>query len=458
MSGVWRGAIAEVVAQGPFVVLATGVDPSLDLRTSGATVVAQVRIGPVASRATTRSAPAVVPTLDLQAPGTELDVQAEGFGRALEDPCNDLAGFFDCHDPHRAARLVTTHSTPTAAAADRECWASGPELARHLETKRSTGALLASTVPWVPGITVPERLDERWWREATSGDACGVVVQRAGLSAGGEATWLCATLDEARAALAACDAVRVSPWLGGLPINVVGVVARGGEVLVLPPSRQLVVPDVTRRPLYCGNAFDWDDPTLCAEVETHARATGRVLAGLGFAGFFGLDGLLTPDGIRYHDLNARINGAVLAVDAHVPVLVGGMLLSGWGTPERIAAAEAEVRAALDAAPIARWRITSTRARSGPLARVPRSGRYRLDPAGPSLSLLEIDDRPTGAGVEGDVVVVRPRAVSGTWADAGARAPLADLLCAPAMADTLVAMHGVEVIDRLADAVQAVGDA
>lgn len=372
--------------------------------------------------------------------------------RAQQQEVGSISSFLDRHDPGRDKPILGLYSVDVGMSRGRTAWVADSELAYRLESKSSVGAPLYGVVPWMPAFPAPPRIEDGWFEQVTREHGVeALAVQHLGLSWCGEKTWRCRSATEVALVLERCPAVRISPWIDGLPINIAGAVSLDGEVLVLPPSRQLIVPDREGRPLYCGNVVGALGDAEVAAVAGHARAVGEALAGRGYVGMFGVDGIMDADGVRYHDLNPRVNGAMAAYDLLVPVVVGLLVFSGWADASRIASAELELETEARAAPSARWRLVQLVDRSGSVGPVPVAGLYRLDPAGPTLTFLEPDADHAPAAARHDVVLIRPRICPSTEVQIGHHAALADLWCSAELADDLIAVHGSQVVERLVQA-------
>lgn len=113
-----------------------------------------------------------------------------------------------------------------------------------------------------------------------------------------------------------CDRVRVMPFLDGTPCSIHGFV-HTGEVVAFRPVELLVLRRPTNRFLYAGTATFWDpDP---AEREAMRETAGKVGAELdrrvGYRGGFTVDGVLTADGFRPTELNARFGAGTVPLTA-----------------------------------------------------------------------------------------------------------------------------------------------
>jgi hypothetical protein len=126
--------------------------------------------------------------------------------------------------------------------------------------------------------------------------------------------------DEAAALLAArCDRVRVVPFLDGIPCSIHGIVTTDGVAVFRPMEMVMFrTPGATFR--YAGVASYWDPPDAARdEMRAAARRVGALLRDeVGFAGSFGVDGVLTTDGFRPTELNPRMGGGLSVVARAVP--------------------------------------------------------------------------------------------------------------------------------------------
>ena len=110
-----------------------------------------------------------------------------------------------------------------------------------------------------------------------------------------------------------CDRVRVAPFLEGIPCSIHGLVFAGGEVATFRPC-EMVVLRRTRQAefLYAGASTFWDPPA--ADREALRELARRVGAGLharvGYRGPFTIGGVLTANGFRPTELNARFGAAM----------------------------------------------------------------------------------------------------------------------------------------------------
>lgn len=107
----------------------------------------------------------------------------------------------------------------------------------------------------------------------------------------------------------------VGPYLDVLmPLNVGGCVFADGTVTVHPASVQLIgIPELNRRAFgYCGNDFGVIkvlDDHLVGLLNRLVLEVGVFLHEWRYTGAFGVDALVTPDGLYFAELNARFQGS-----------------------------------------------------------------------------------------------------------------------------------------------------
>jgi hypothetical protein len=156
-------------------------------------------------------------------------------------------------------------------------------------------------------------IDDLAWtgtHEVWAGDA------RSGFHGGAEQTHWVANAADAEAARVAlsreCDTARVMPFLEGIPCAIHGMVV-GEDVIALRPVEMVTL----RRPsaphfFYAGAATFWDPPDTDREaMRVVAYRVGAELARrAAFQGAFTVDGVLTVDGFRPTEVNARMGAGI----------------------------------------------------------------------------------------------------------------------------------------------------
>jgi hypothetical protein len=154
---------------------------------------------------------------------------------------------------------------------------------------------------------------------------------RDGTNGGGDyVRWVRDPVD-ARSAMeffsAHCDRIRVMPFLEGVPCSIHGLVLPDGVVPLRPMELVTLRSLEQSRFMYGGLSTWWDPPDADREqMRELARRVGTLLRDLhGFAGAFGIDGVLTRDGFRPTELNSRFSGGLTVISRGIPELSLEML-------------------------------------------------------------------------------------------------------------------------------------
>jgi hypothetical protein len=322
----------------------------------------------------------------------------------------------------------------------------------HLESKSVAKDLLDSAVPTLPSLRLDAQAAEVWWETATEqlGADC-LVVQDAGLSSGGSATYICSSAEQ----VPALNEVVVTPYATGRPCSVMGIVS-AGSTLVLPAARQIISVDDKNRPSYQGNITGeaWSEESR-AGIEAEVKAVGTVLANLGFVGPFGLDFIeLTPKVRRYIDLNPRIIGLAVSFAqllwsrTETPLMAAMLTAGSWGSEARKELGRAIHEAAI-IRPLARVWLTSTARTTGPPRELPRAGTLHLDPNQPQL--LSVAETPSSSPV-----LWQPLASENSAFNVGDLAVLGNLFCDPTVIDALIEKFGRnEWVPKLTESLESV---
>lgn len=242
----------------------------------------------------------------------------------------DVVGRFD---PHGRALVVTNEGAEHRHVEGRAVWGRVPDELRDLERKGGADPWFARagypTRSAVCGLGDPQ-LDRPGWLD----DGEGVVwagVDRSWCPAG-SARLVRRVRDASEAALARAffarqgvAAVRVSPFVEGIPWGVNGLVFPDG-VAVGPVVEMITLRD---GPRFCtvGTATFWQPaPSDEQAIRALARAVGEVLGeGLGYRGGFTVDGVLGTCGPVPTEVNARTGGARFQQEEHEPDLCIGWM-------------------------------------------------------------------------------------------------------------------------------------
>jgi hypothetical protein len=225
-----------------------------------------------------------------------------------------------------------------------------------------------------------------------------------------------------------------------------GLVTGDGEVLALPPSRQLVATDELGCPAYAGNRFEAADFAADerAQIAEEVRRCGQMLARQGFHGPFGIDFLRVDRSTRvYHDLNPRMNGAagllaeiVAGAEPGLGSALPAVLLSQVRLAAELPALEAGLAAAVALRPRWRWFLAARLRTRRTIEEVPPAGRWHIAPGGPVARWC--DD---GGALDDEHASLVVTLVGGVTLAAGERVVLGDLGCTPALGRALLAAHG-----------------
>jgi len=157
---------------------------------------------------------------------------------------------------------------------------------------------------------------------------------------------------------ARCDRVRVMPFLDGVPCSIHGMVLPDGTA-VFRPVELAILRGRRRAFVYGGLGTTWDPPDVDrTRMRDLARRTGEHLrATVGYRGAFGIDGVLTEDGFRPTELNARMSGGLASlarvVDGPLFTLLQSNLVDGRDAGVSVADLEAWALPRMDGARFAK---------------------------------------------------------------------------------------------------------
>ena len=265
-------------------------------------------------------------SLDIEA--TDPIDEFRQFERAMADPPEGLRAALDAFDPGGDALVLVMPYDVTTTVAGRAAFGPRRPAWVALEDKTTNDALFARAgVACAPSEVVDARdrarLDEAaarldrgagtvWSGDARDGfNGGGVLVRRV--------TGPARVAEVAALMAARCDRVRVAPFLDGIPCSIHGIVTTDG-IAVFRPMEMVVLrtPEAAFR--YAGVASYWDPPAAARdEMRAAARRVGALLRDeVGFAGSYGVDGVLTADGFRPTELNPRMGGGLSVVARAVP--------------------------------------------------------------------------------------------------------------------------------------------
>ena len=165
-----------------------------------------------------------------------------------------------------------------------------------------------------------------------AGDASG------GMHGGGDFVRWVVTEQEQKDAAAffdgRCDRVRVMPFLEGVPCSIHGIVLPDGVAALRPVELAMLRRAGTREFVYGGLGTTWDPPAADRDqMRELVRRTGEHLRDrVDYRGFLGIDGVLTQDGFRPTEINARMSGGAVTLarllDEDALVLLQTNLVAG----------------------------------------------------------------------------------------------------------------------------------
>lgn len=255
----------------------------------------------------------------------------------LTDVPADIQSAIDEWDPEGAARVLGGILHPKGRVAGRPTFGCRPPEWMVLEDKLQVGDVFVGA-GLAPPLSVTVELNDRSALLSAFAEmrtAEGVVAagdNRSGWHGGASSTrWI---PDEAAIGPAADqlavghDAVRVMPFLEGVPCSIHGLVLADGTA-AFRPMELLVFRDRNAHAFVYGKAASLWDPTPDdrAEMRAIARKVGDHLRDrVDYRGVFTIDGVMTADGFVVTEINTRFGGA-LPARLHVgePVLRLGLM-------------------------------------------------------------------------------------------------------------------------------------
>lgn len=256
-------------------------------------------------------------SLDIRAPRIIEEIRATE--RALADLPQRAIDAIDGWDPDRSAIVLGTPFTRSTSVAGRPVIGRRPDAWEALEDKvvcdeiwdaagveREPMEIVASSLE--KPRSVAKRVD-RGYGTVWAGDA------REGYNGGAEyVRWVRRPEDVQEAATffgRHCDRVRVMPFLEGIPCSVHGFVL-GDETAVFRPIELITLRRQDNRFQYAGVASYWDpsDQDRDAMRKVAHRVGREISSRVGYRGGYTVDGVMTSDGFRPTELNARFGAGV----------------------------------------------------------------------------------------------------------------------------------------------------
>ena len=298
-----------------------------------------------------------------EAPVLSVMDELAGWRHVLNNPPTHVLAAVDSFDPEGTALVL--NATPTASDAKvfgRDVIGGRSLADESLEDKTLCGAIFEAA-----GLrTPPEEVvsaDSKSLRDSVLrlDRGAGVVISAdasQGMNGGAAKVWWVRPGTDPstvfREVAAAGERARVMPFLEGQPCSIHGIVTDRGVLVLRPVELCMLRPAGGHRFVQAGISTWWD-PTSAQrdEMRTAARRVGEALAGEHrYRGAFGIDGILTADGFRPHELNPRFSGGINTINkgtADVPLnLLDQTVRSGANLDVELDAVETELLDAADA--------------------------------------------------------------------------------------------------------------
>ncbi len=274
--------------------------------------------------------PEQVPQLALDNRGDDLMAAIRSGQELLADLPAHAVAALDQFDPHGVAKVIGAMFSDGRPVAGRRMYGARPASWQALEDKVRIDAFWdAAGVTRAPSKTA-------WPTRASLAAAAFLLDRGAGTVWSGDdkegfngAAWgvRWVRTDEQAADAAAffaahCDAVRVMPFLEGIPCSIHGIVLPDGVLAVRPCEMVVLRRPGAARFHYAQAATFWDPPPADREaMRALARRVGAALAqSVGYRGVFTIDGVLTADGFLPTELNPRFGAALMILCRGLPEL------------------------------------------------------------------------------------------------------------------------------------------
>jgi hypothetical protein len=454
----WSEMARRTVADRNFLLIGIGSSQMADFARYGGKIAGAISVVPANSPATRLDDPYPIVTLA----GSTRDIfefVVDDFAQTIARNSAHIESFLQQIDLKRQATVVSHLPVPAEVFGDREIWAQDSRLSRVLETKIAGPCALTSSLPWVPFMVGKAPLTELECDKLIAKFLSnGLVIQRLGLNGGGTGTFVCRQSAQFRRCfdhLSPGTDIKIMPIVEGSSCNITGLVIDGKQVVVFPPSHQIMRIDSAGRPIYAGNKFGvaWPLAEMGKTID-EVRHFGRLLAEQGFRGPFGLDFIRTEAGDRYyHDLNPRINGAVdslcmfLSEGVSQPLRVLLMSRRRWSQSE-IDELESALHVGTAQIPSSRFLLSRDVQSELTIAKVPPSGLWREEAGNFVFLGMEVESCLGLASP--DHFFLKVTAAPQTTVKAGERLMLGDLFCSQTFADRMTRKFGAELQAAILD--------
>lgn len=241
--------------------------------------------------------------------------------RELHDLPQWVIDEVDAWDPDRRAQVIVGFTADAGLVADRPTFGARPADWAELEDKLAIRALWQSAgidcaADRVVSLDDPAAAVAAHDALSSRLGSAWAVDNRNGWHGGGSGTHWVPT-DERAAELAAelaerHDAVRIQPFLEGVPCSIHGLVLADATLAFRPCELIVLLDTVSHEFVYSRAATFWDpEPGDREQMRDVARAIGDSLrARVDFRCVFTVDGVLTAEGFRPTEVNPRFGAAL----------------------------------------------------------------------------------------------------------------------------------------------------
>lgn len=248
----------------------------------------------------------------------------------VDQPPAEALHALQTFDPTGDAVAVTLLPVTLEEYAGRESWGGRPAAYTALEDKTLSqqiwdAAGVASAPEEVVDVT-PDALRDSAARLDRGAGTVWSADASDGMNGGADRVfWVCDE-EQAHAAYAElktyAERARLMPFLDGVPCSIHGIVLADGVVVLRPVELIVLRQPGSSKFLYYGMSTTWDPADADREVMRDvARRVGTYLQREhDYRGAFGIDGIMTADGFRPHELNPRFSGGISTIGKGLPDL------------------------------------------------------------------------------------------------------------------------------------------
>ncbi|NHN54316.1 hypothetical protein G9U51_00765 [Calidifontibacter sp. DB0510] len=291
--------------------------------------------------------------------------ELQAWSALLTEPPARVRTAVEAHDPERSAIVLLSVPAPAASFCGRPTVGNRSAEQEKLEDKTLSrqiwsGAGIAHAPEEVVDVDRKALCDSAARLDHGAGTVWSADASRGVNGGAARVRWVrdvtdAAQVDAAMVVLDGSDRARVMPFLEGVTCSIHGIVTDDG-VIVLRPVELVMLRPVGSGTFRQAGISSWWDPSVAErnEMRAAARHVGDYLSREhGYRGAFGIDGILTADGFRPHELNPRFSGGLSTLGRGMPevplVDLDRQARLGGGLPLPVQRVEAALVAAADEA-------------------------------------------------------------------------------------------------------------